>query len=55
MFLLQATLMIPNVSIRPSIEEIQEALILAGKNITGVAKGVAQWTGGKPTQVLTFI
>lgn len=43
--------MIPNVSIKPNLDEVQEALITAGKNMTGVAKGVAQWTGGKATQV----
>jgi dynein heavy chain, axonemal len=50
-FILQATLMIPNVSVRPNVDEIQETLIAAGKAITGVAKGVAQWTGGKVPQV----
>lgn len=39
--------MIPNVSIRPNLDELQEVLILVGKNITGVSKGVAQWTSGK--------
>lgn len=46
-FILNSTLMIPNVSIRPSIDDLQEALITAGRNITGIAKGVAQWTSGK--------
>lgn len=47
-FLVHSTLMIPNVAIRPTLDELQEALIIAGKNITGVAKGVAQWnTSGK--------
>lgn len=46
-FLLNSTLMIPNVSIRPSIDDLQEALTTAGKNITGIAKGVAQWSSGK--------
>lgn len=50
-FLLNAVLMIPNIVIRPSLEDTQEALVIAGKNITGVAKGVAQWTGGKPIKV----
>lgn len=45
MFLLHSTLMIPNISIRPNLDELQEALIAAGKNMTGVSKGVAQWTG----------
>ena len=39
--------MIPNVSIRPSLDDLQDILILAGKNITGVAKGVAQWNSGR--------
>lgn len=51
MFLLNALLMIPNIVIRPSLEDVQEALIGAGRNITGVAKGVAQWTGGKQIKV----
>ncbi|KAK0178414.1 hypothetical protein PV328_002364 [Microctonus aethiopoides] len=45
-FLLQATLMIPSVIVKPSLEEVQEALTLAGKTITGVSKGVAQWNAG---------
>ncbi|RZF32385.1 hypothetical protein LSTR_LSTR001849, partial [Laodelphax striatellus] len=49
-FVLNAILMIPNVVIRPSLEEVQEALMTAGKSMTGVAKGVAQWTGGKVSQ-----
>lgn len=46
-FLVHSKLMIPNIVIRPTLDELQEALITAGKNITGVAKGVAQWTSGK--------
>lgn len=46
-FLVHSTLMIPNVAIRPTLDELQDALIAAGKNITGVAKGVAQWSSGK--------
>ncbi|KAJ9592734.1 hypothetical protein L9F63_015614, partial [Diploptera punctata] len=52
-FLLHATLMIPKVVVRPSLEEVQEALVAAGKYITGVSKGIGQWTGGKiPQQIL---
>lgn len=47
MFLVHSTLMIPNVVIRPTLDDLQDALITAGKNITGVAKGVAQWSSGK--------
>lgn len=46
-FLVESKLMIPNVAIKPTLDELQEALMTAGKNITGVAKGVAQWTSGK--------
>lgn len=46
-FLLHSTLMIPNVSIRPSLDDLQDALIQVSKNIAGVSKGVAQWTSGK--------
>lgn len=51
-FLVHSTLMIPNVAIRPTLDELQDALIAAGKNITGVAKGVAQWTSGKEVRLL---
>jgi hypothetical protein len=51
-FLLHATLMIPRVVVRPSLEDVQEALIAAGKFITNVSKGIGQWTGGKAPQVL---
>ncbi|KAI5700773.1 hypothetical protein M8J75_002754 [Diaphorina citri] len=51
-FLLDAKLRIPSVVISPPLEEVQEALITAGKHITGVAKGVAQWTGGEAQQKL---
>ncbi|XP_018911445.2 dynein axonemal heavy chain 5 [Bemisia tabaci] len=49
-FILQSHLMIPNVVVKPSLEEVQEALIAAGKHISGVAKGVSQWTAGKARQ-----
>jgi dynein heavy chain len=44
--------MIPRVVVRPSMEDVQEALVAAGKFITNVSKGVGQWTGGKGPQVL---
>lgn len=47
-FILQASLLIPKVSIQPTVDDVQEVLILTGKNITSVAKGVGQWTCGKP-------
>lgn len=50
-FLVHSTLLIPNVAIRPTLDELQDALIAAGKNITGVAKGVAQWTSGKDVSI----
>lgn len=43
--------MIPNVSVTPTLDEIQEVLVLAGKNISGLSKGVAQWSGGKQPRV----
>lgn len=45
--LLYSTLMIPNVSIKPNLDDLQETLTITGKNISGVSKGVAQWTSGK--------
>lgn len=48
-FLLNATLMIPAVTVKPNLDDVQEALTSVGKIITSVAKGVAQWNsrGGK--------
>ena len=46
-FILNAVLMIPTIAIRPSLDELQEALAQAGKNIVGVSKGVAQWNSGR--------
>lgn len=46
-FSVNAQLMIPNIVIRPTLDDIQEALVHAGRNIVGVSKGVAQWTSGK--------
>ena len=54
-FLVHSTLMIPNIVIRPTLDELQDALITAGKNITGVAKGVAQWSSGKEVRNFLFI
>lgn len=51
-FALHAQLQIPNVVIKPNLDELQEILISAGKNITGIAKGVAQWTSGKENPVI---
>lgn len=45
--LLYSTLMIPNVSIKPNLDDLQETLTIVGKNISGVSKGVAQWTSSK--------
>lgn len=43
MFVLNAVLLIPKVGIQPTLDEVQEVLNLAGKNITSVSKGVGQW------------
>lgn len=51
-FLLQAILLIPKVSIQPNLEDVQEIVSLAAKHITSVAKGVAQWSSGKPTVII---
>lgn len=50
-YLVHSTLLIPNIAIRPTLDDLQEALITAGKNITGVSKGVAQWTTGKEVNI----
>lgn len=46
-FMLHSVLMIPKVGIKPNLDEVQDVLILAGKNITSVSKGVGQWTAGQ--------
>lgn len=53
-FMVHSILMIPNIVIRPTLDEVQEALVTAGKNITGVAKGVAQWSSGKDVSEINF-
>jgi len=47
------SLVIPNVAVKPNLDEVQEALTNAGRNISSVARGVGQWTGGKLQQVRT--
>lgn len=46
MFLLHATLMIPSVIVRHSLDEVQDALTAIGRTISGVSKGVSQWNAG---------
>lgn len=53
-FALYAELQIPHIIVKPSLEELQDILIMASKNITGIAKGVAQWTTGKEQPVLVI-
>lgn len=53
-FLLHATLLIPKVTVLPTLDEVQDSLITAGRYITAVSKGVGQWTGGKP-KVIVFL
>lgn len=50
-FLLEATLIIPQVLVKPTVEEMQEVLTIAGKHITNISKGVAQWNSGKEQKV----
>lgn len=47
MFVLSAVLLIPKVGVKPDLEEVQEVLNLAGKNITAVSKGVGQWAANQ--------
>ncbi|KAB0801458.1 hypothetical protein PPYR_05812 [Photinus pyralis] len=47
-FVLNSILMIPKVAIQPNLDDVQDALVQAGKFITSVSRGVGQWTGGKP-------
>jgi hypothetical protein len=37
---------IPEIEVRPSIDEVQMALVQAGKVILSVSKGVATWRKG---------
>lgn len=46
-FRINSVLLIPKVGIKPNLDEVQEVLVLAGKQITSVAKGVGQWTAGE--------
>lgn len=50
-FALYAQLQIPRIIVKPSLEELQDILIAASKSITGIAKGVAQWTTSKEQAV----
>lgn len=54
-FILNAILMIPTIAIRPSLDDLQEALVQTGKNIAGVSKGVAQWNSGREEQGCTTL
>lgn len=54
-FEVHAILMIPSIVIRPSINELQELMIQAGKIMVGVAKGVGQWSGNKKTKVIRIV
>merc|ERR1711874_710665 len=42
-FVLIAYLSIPDIEVRPSIDEVQSVLVHAGKIILSVSKGVATW------------
>jgi len=45
-------LLIPKVGVKPDLEEVQEVLNLAGKNITAVSKGVGQWAANQEVSYL---
>jgi hypothetical protein len=51
MFQLTASLKIPSIVLTPTVDEIQDSLMTAGKYMTGVSRGVAQWTAGRPHKV----
>jgi len=42
-FVLTAYLSIPDIEVRPSIDEVQGVLVQAAKIIISVSKGVGQW------------
>lgn len=54
-FIINAILLIPKVGIQPNLDDVQDILIQAGKNISSVAKGVGQWTGGRPPVSLLIL
>jgi hypothetical protein len=45
-FVLTAYLSIPEIEVRPSIDEVQGVLVQAAKIIISVSKGVGQWRRG---------
>lgn len=51
-FVLSAMLLIPKVGVQPDLEEVQEVLNLAGKNITAVSKGIGQWAANQEVSLL---
>lgn len=54
-FVVNACLCIPNVLLKPSVDDLQEALTNVGKMIIGIAKGVGQWNTGKDHWVIEIL
>ena len=46
--------MIPSVLVKPSLDDVQEALVACGKTLTGVAKGVSQWNIGNQKEKVRY-
>ena len=49
-FVLTAFLSVPEIEVRPSIDEVQTVLVQAGKIIMSVSKGVSTWRKGEDHQ-----
>ena len=49
-FVLTAYLSIPEIEVRPSIDEVQGVLVHAAKIIISVSKGVGQWRKGNASK-----
>lgn len=50
-FTLHATLTIPTIVVKPSLDQVQEVLVAVGKIISGVSKCVGQWHSDKSERV----
>lgn len=52
---MHATLTIPTIVVKPSLDQVQEVLVAVGKIITGVSKCVGQWHTDKSDRVSLFL
>ena len=50
-FRCEVTLAIPNISMQPALDEVQQAVNKAAQMVLGTAKGVAQWSKERKSKV----